>query len=73
MIAVLRDSEDWWWVECPCGYREGPFDGQEYALDDAHEHDCCPDGAYPQESADICTPENVETQTVTDRTVRGGA
>lgn len=51
MIAVLRDSDDWWWVECDCGYREGPFDSQEYAFDDAHEHDYRP-VSYPQANTD---------------------
>lgn len=43
--AVRPDESDWWWVECDCGYRQGPFVAESDAMDDGEEH------------ADDCTPE----------------
>ncbi len=42
--AVRPDLEDWWWVECDCGYRQGPFDAEDDAMTDGEEHaDDCSD------------------------------
>lgn len=43
--AVRPDDQNWWWVECDCGYRQGPFLYELDAMEDGEQHadDFCPD------------------------------
>jgi hypothetical protein len=36
--AVRPDGDGWWWVECDCGQRRGPFDTEPDAYEHAYEH-----------------------------------
>lgn len=42
MIEIRHSADDWWYVECDCGYYTGPFDAKEDAFVDSQEHDCPP-------------------------------